>query len=159
MTERRGQLYHSSVEGDAISSRLCLTILFTTAAATLAALRKANELADGLESEILVLAPRVIPYPLPLEPYPLPLDPLPIGRPQSCLDFRLKQFHDCCAREATEAQIEIRLCRDVRDCLLRSLPVHSLVLIGARRGWWPFGSFGRWSRALKRAGHEVIFVH
>ena len=108
-----------------ISSGLSLTVVFTTVPETLAALRRAAVLARELGARIQIFVPYVVPYPLPLE------------HPQADPNFKVRQFRTLCEQEPIETRIDIELCRDASECLLRELAPHSVVLIGAERRW-PF---------------------
>ena len=124
---------------------LPLTVVYTTAEATLAALRYAGELAAQLGARIRVLMIQAVPYALPLD------------RPQVDPNFRIRQFLTRSENEWVDTRIDALLCRDVQACLLEALKPRSLVLIGAHRRRW-FAREKRWERTLKRAGHHVIIV-
>lgn len=122
-----------------------VAVVFTSAAATIAALRKAGALADQLGARISLVVPQVVPYPLPLETPPV-----------------LREFSDCRFREiATESLIEtsvrIYLCRDALETVKSVLAPRSLVVMGGSRRWWPTRE-RRWARSLRRSGHEVVFT-
>ena len=125
---------------------LHITVLFTTVPDTLAALRRAVSLAAELDAAIRILVAEAVPYPLPLD------------APRVNPAFRLRQFHALWQDEQIETQIDIRLCRDTRECIHNALPPHSLVLIGKRKSWRPFTREKRLIRSLKRAGHDVVSV-
>ena len=55
---------------DRTQARIGIVVVFTNVESTLTALRKAGELAGSLGSGITLLAPQVVPYPLPLESPP-----------------------------------------------------------------------------------------
>lgn len=127
------------------SSRLLLTVVFTTVPATLAALRKAAVLAHELGAWIRILVPYVVPYPLPLD------------RPQIDPNFRIRLFRTLCEQEQIETRIEIKLCRDARECLVQELAPQSVVLIGHERGGLLNGPL-RLAKSLQRRGHHVLLI-
>jgi len=145
--KRQGASYDSPRDraGDHAVS-LPLTVLFTSVADTLNALREAAHLAYQLGTRIQILVAYVVPY------------PLPIDKPRVDPAFRLKQFRTVCEHEAVETRLDIRLCRDARKCIHDALRPHSLIVIGGRQGWWPLTYEKRLARNLTRAGHQVVFV-
>src|SRR5260370_449279 len=60
---------------DESEHRLEVAVVFTSAAPTIAALRKAGALADRLNARITLVVPQIVPYPLPLESSPVLLSP------------------------------------------------------------------------------------
>src|SRR3954471_1266373 len=92
---------HESVEGAGenaaiadLSEPLSVTVLFTTVADTLEALREAGRLAHQLKARIRVLVPSVVPYPLDIN-HPR-VDPL----------FRLRHFRTLCQNESVETFLD-----------------------------------------------------
>ena len=55
-------------------SKLNIVVVFTSAAATSAALKKAGALAESLNARITLIVPQIVPYPLPLTSPPVLLD-------------------------------------------------------------------------------------
>ena len=154
MTKDRRQQYDDSVgvshkqppvHAAESSSGLFLTVLFTTVPETLAALRRAAVLASELAARIRIFVPYVVPHPLPLE------------CPQADPNFRVRQFRTLCEQEPIETRIDIKLCRDVRECLLQELAPRSLVIIGVKRRW-PFRGPVRLAKSLQDGGHHVLFA-
>jgi hypothetical protein len=128
------------------SQVLSLTVLFTTVPGTLAALRKAARLAHQLGARIQILVACVVPY------------PLPIDKPGVDPEFRLRKFRTFCEQESIETRIDVRLCRDARQCIHASVRPHSLILMGGRQSWWPLTSEKCLARSLKSVGYHVVFV-
>ena len=135
-----------SQAGPAAPAKLLVNVVFTTIEGTLKALRHAGSMARELDAVVRVLAPEPVPYPLPLtQP---PVDPA----------FRLRQFRLLSCSGAVELQIELRLCRDIRQCLKDALPEGSLVVIGGKRGrLWPSRE-ARLAQTLRGWDNEVMFV-
>ena len=133
------------MEAGESSSGLFLTVVFTTTPETLAALRRAAVLAHELGARIRIFVPYVVPYPLPLK------------CPQADPNFKVRRFRTLCEQEAIETRIDIKLCRDARECLLRELGPRSIVLIGVERRW-PFSGPLRLAKSLQGSGHHVLVV-
>ena len=126
--------------------RLRIHVLFTNSRDTRVALRAAVEMSSQLESEIALIVPQIVPFPLPLENPPVPLE------------FASDRIRSLAENTPAELQGYIYLCRNPVDTLIRELPSRSLVVIGARTNW-PFGKSKRLARALRRNGHEVILAN
>ena len=111
-----------------------VVVLHTTVPETLAALKTAARLADGLAARIRLLVIQVVPYPLPLD------------RPPIALPFTQRRFQTLAEGVSIETNVDIHLVRD-RDLALGSLlEPHSTIVTGGKR-----------LKALERAGHEVIY--
>jgi len=127
------------------SPRLNIAVVFTSVTPTLAALRRAGELAARLSASITLLAPQVVPFPLPLTSPPV------------LLDFSEKRFLTIASESKVETMVRIYLCRDKWETLRTALSPHSLVVVGGRKRFWPT-SEQRLAKRLRKAGHEVIFA-
>ncbi len=125
---------------------LSLTVLFTTVPGTLSAFREAARWAHQLGACIRVLVAQVVPY------------PLPIDKPRVDPEFRLRRFRAFCEQSPVETRIEIRLCREARQCIQDALLPHSLIVIGNRRSRWPWTYEKQLGRNLQKVGHQVILV-
>jgi hypothetical protein len=126
-------------------AELQVTVVSTAIPATLAALRRAGELAHELGAHIRIVVPQVVPYPLPLD------------RPPVAPDFTARHFRTLCFDGAVETTIEVRLCRDAFDAVAQDLAPESLVIIGGQKRWW-FTEEHRLARKLTLAGHHVLVV-
>jgi len=122
-----------------------VTVVFTSVAATIAALRRAGALAHRLHARIKLVAPQVVPFPLPLESPPV------------LVDFNERRFRVIASESRVETSVQIYLCRDRFETLKYVLAPHSLVVIGGRKRWWRTRE-ERLARRVRRAGHEVIFT-
>jgi hypothetical protein len=132
-----------SVAGQS-KTRFSISVVFTSVEATLAALRKAGELAARLHARIVLLVPQIVPYPLPLTSPPI------------LLDFNERRFRLIAQESPVETSVRLYLCRDRRDMLKGALPPQSIVVLAGPKRWWPTAE-SRLARALRREGHEVIF--
>lgn len=130
---------------DESEHRLEIAVVFTSATPTAAALKKAGVLADRLSARINLVVPQIVPYPLPLESPPV------------LIEFGEHRFRDIVQESKVETTVQIYLCRDRLETLKSVLTLHSLVVIGGRKRWWPTQEKSL-ARKLRRAGHEVIFT-
>jgi len=127
------------------SAELSFYVVFTTPRETLAALREATALAQGLNARITVLAASEVTFPLPLYEPPVPVQ------------FMEDRMRTLVESSETDASVEVHLCRDRREAVLRALPPASLVVMGGRKRWWAGGARAL-AKSLARDGHKVIFV-
>ena len=130
---------------DGADHRLNISVVFTSVESTLMALKEAGCLASSLGARITLLAPQLVPYPLPLESPPVPVE------------FNERRFRVITGKSPVETSVHIYLCRD-RFQMLRSVlaPGSILILGGRTRRWWPTRDEAL-ARKLRRAGFEVIF--
>ena len=130
------------------SKELEVSVIFTDAPGTLAALRAAGTLADGLGTRIKLVVPLAVPYAFPLDRPPVPVA------------FTEKLLLDLACRAVQaflETAICLYLCRDRLQTLLEVLEPHSLVVIGGRKHWWPTAET-RLAQALRSKGHQGVFI-
>lgn len=135
--ERAGQAWEDQ--------ELEVNVIFTTIPGTLAALRLAGQYARDLRCRISILATQIVPYPLPLE------------RPPVAPEFTTRCYRTLAADQRIETRVQVYLCRDSQQALLRALKPNSLVVIGGRKRWWPTREQAL-ARILRSHGHQVIFV-
>src|SRR5262245_41801148 len=107
------------------TSRLNIVVIFTSVEATIAAIKTAGRLAEHLDGRITLLAPLVVPYPLPLTRPPVPLN------------VQEKRFQEIAKESPVDIQVRLYLCRDPLETLRMVLGPHSLVIVGGRKHWWP----------------------
>jgi hypothetical protein len=120
-------------------------VVFTDAPGTLAALQKADQLAQNLEAHIGLLVPLEVPYALPLTNPPVPVE------------FLEGQIRDLAGTVGLEVAAHIYLCRDKRRTLASLLKPHSVIVVGGKKRWWPT-SAQKLAGALGKDGHHVIFA-
>ena len=126
-------------------SRLEIVVIFTSVNATIAALKKAGVLAERLGARATLVVPQVVPYALPLTSPPV------------LLDFQEKRFREIAKESPVDIRVHIYLCRDTLETLKLVLKSRSLIVVGARRRFWPTREKSL-ARKLRRLGHEVIFT-
>ncbi|MEO8370214.1 MAG: hypothetical protein ABI806_13525 [Candidatus Solibacter sp.] len=124
---------------------LNISVVFTTVAATLEALRHAGDLASRLSGHITLVVPQIVPYPLPLTSPPI------------LIDWNERRFHVMASESPVETKVMLYLCRDRIETLMRVLTPRSLIVMGGRKRWWPTAET-LLARRLRNAGHEVIFT-
>jgi hypothetical protein len=127
------------------SHDLCITVVFTSVAGTLAALKQAGALANSLGARMTLLVAQTVPYPLPLESPPV------------LLEFSEKRFRVIAAESPVETTLKIYLCRDRLDTILSVLKPGSIIVVGGRKRWWPTRD-ELLARSLRRAGYEAVFT-
>ena len=125
--------------------KLEVNVIFTTTQGTLAALRLAGQYARDLRGRISILVTQVVPYPLPLE------------NPPVAPEFTTQRYRTLAADQRIETRVEVYLCRDRRQVLLRALKPNSLVVIGGRKRWWPNREQAL-AKILRSHGHQVVLV-
>jgi len=130
--------------GQEEDARLDIVVIFTSASATIAALKKAGSLAESLGLKITLVVPQIVPFPLPLTSPPV------------LLDFQEKRFRELAMESPVDVRVQIFLCRDALETLKRVLTPRSVVIVGGRRRWWPTKET-RLARQLRR-DHDVIFT-
>ena len=123
--------------------KLNVSVVFTSADATLAALKEAGDLARSLGGHITLIVPQIVPYPLPLTSPPV------------SADFHERRLRVIASGCRVEARVCIYLCRDPLETLRSVLKPHSVVVVGSRKRWWPTAE-KRLAAKLRSAGHEVI---
>lgn len=124
-----------------------VNVIFSTARGTQAALKAAQELAQDLNAQVLLLVPQVVPRQFPLSSPPVSI---------AFTERRTLALAKACQKDA-DIHVKILLCVDKRECLLNVLQPRSLVLIGGRKRWWPAPE-QKLARTLLNHGHRVIFV-
>ena len=122
-----------------------VNVIFTSASATVTAMRQAARLASDLGASVRVLAPQVVSFATDLE------------HPPVNTDFLAQRYRAIAAEAGVDANVQIVLCRDALDALRMILKPGSLVVLGGSRHWWPARE-RKLARALEAAGHQVLFV-
>jgi hypothetical protein len=125
------------------SSKLNISVVFTTVGATLAALKEAGNLANALGGRITLIVPHVVPYPLPLTSPPI------------LVDFNERRLRVIASNARVETRISIYLCREPMETLRSVLKPNSLVVVGTRKRWWPTAEKCV-AKKLRRLGYEVV---
>jgi len=125
--------------------RLNISVVFTSVESTLAALKEAGTLARSLGARITLLVPQVVRYPLQLE------------NPPVSVEFSKERLREIASQSPVETSVHIYLCRDRAQTLISALKRGSIVVLGGRKRWWWPTRDEALARALRRAGHEVIF--
>jgi hypothetical protein len=129
---------------------LDVNVIFTSAKATVAAMRQAAQLASDLGARVRVLAPQVVSFATDLE------------HPPVNTEFLAERYREIAAEAGVEAAIQIVLCRDILDALRMILRPNSVVVVGGSKRWWMKWGWptreSKLARALEAAGHQVLFV-
>jgi len=120
-------------------------VVFTSVEATLAALRKAGDLAGSLGARIALIVPLVVPYPLPLD------------NPAIQNEWNTNRFQELARQSPIETTVVIYLCRDRLQTLTAVLRSSSIVVVGCKKKPWSTPE-SRLARKLRTLGHEVILA-
>ena len=128
------------------SRPLEVNVLCTSMPATVKAIENAVELARGLNARLRLLVAQVVPYAVPLETPPV------------LVEFQEALFRDIAQGYGVETRVDIFLCRDAEETFSEHLPPRSVVVLGARKRWWPTRE-EHLARRLRRSGHEVVVVY
>jgi hypothetical protein len=129
------------------SPKIPVTVVFTSIEGTLAALNAAARLSKDLAAQVVVLATEVV----------------SIRYLYQGVADSLSFYQRLCEAMVKEARledvaIEVHLCRRQVDCLEAQLKPRSIVLIGARKCWWPWRE-RQLERALRARGFETLLIY
>lgn len=127
-----------------IGSGLEVAVVYTGVKPTLAALRRAAHLAQGLGARIRMVVPQIVPFPAPLD------------QPQVERGFVERKFGTIAEETAIETTVNICLCREWEDGVLQSVKPRSIVVLGPGERWWRTRRERRVARILRERGHQVI---
>jgi hypothetical protein len=122
-----------------------ITVIFTSAEATVAAIDRTAALLNGLKGRISLVAAQSVPYPLPLE------------SPSVLLDFIQRQLIEVASESPVETTVHLYLCRRRLETLASVLKPGSVAVLGGRGRWWPTRE-KRLARGLKQYGIQAILL-
>jgi hypothetical protein len=122
-----------------------VVVLHTNVTETLQALKAAAHLAQGLSARIRLLVLEIVPYPLPLD------------HPNVSTPFTQRRFRTLAANASVETNVDIHLVRDPDKSIESLLEPHSVIVMGARRSWWPT-AHRRVGKRLERLGHQIVYA-
>lgn len=135
---------HQPIDGQT-ERRLEVFVIFTDLPGTLAAIQRAEGLAEQLGAHLRLVMPYEVSYRLPLT------------KPPVSVEFLEGQMRDLAARTGMEVEAQVCLCRDKKSALGTLLPPNSLIVVGGKKRWWPTAA-QLLARAIRRDGHQVIFA-
>ena len=138
-------IYQSGENPPNCNTDIVVHVIYTDLQGTLAALQSAETLARQLQGRITLLAAHSVPY------------GLPITRPPVSLEFARQRLVDLTQQGKLQTSIQIYICRDRTLCLMQALYSKSLVVLGAKRRWWPTRE-GKLVKRLESAGHHIVLV-
>jgi hypothetical protein len=122
-----------------------IVVIFTDRVRTKAALTAACRLGHGLDLPLTLLAPRVVPYPLPLECSPVPAT------------FIEREMTHLVKGLNAEITIHILLCRNRTEAVKNALGPESLVVIGTGNLGWRF-RYRNLVQLLRAEGLRLILI-
>lgn len=126
-----------------VPQSLEIVVVHTKTRGTLQALKAAGALAHNLHGRIRMIATQVVPYPLPL------------SAPHVSPRFASRQLSTMVDGAAIPTSIDLLICRDASEAVLKALAPSSIVVMGGLRTWY-FSAEKRLARLLTRKGHQVI---
>jgi hypothetical protein len=138
-------IYQSGENPTNSNTDIVVHVIYTDLQGALAALQSAETLARQLQGRITLLAAHSVPY------------GLPITRPPVSLEFARQRLVDLTQQGKLQTSIQIYICRDRTLCLMQALYSKSLVVLGAKRRWWPTRE-GKLVKRLESAGHHIVLV-
>jgi len=71
------------------------------------------------------------------------------------LEWSISRLRTLASAQSGDIDVDMRLCRDARNSILRALKPHSIVVIGHRKRLWPTSETSLAGR-LRSEGHEVV---
>lgn len=148
-TKLRGQSFTPELAEGTAAEPLEVNVIFTSPEATAAALKAAESFARELGAQIRLRAGLVVPVQLPLD------------QPLVSVEFLEKALQELVNRSepnGLEPTAHLYICRDWIDTLSEIVKPDSVVVIGARKRWWPT-SASRLARALRKNHNRVIVVN
>ena len=132
-----------SGRSETVPQSLEIVVIYTKTRGTLQALKAAAALAHNLHGRIRMVATHVVPYPLPL------------STPHVSPCFASRQLSTMVDGAAIPTSIDLLICRDASEAVLKALAPSSIVVMGGLRRWY-FSAEKRLARLLTRKGHQVI---
>ena len=127
---------------------LDVVVPFTTPELTVAALRVADSLGDGLHTEIRLIRIQVVPYPLDLRRPPVPAE---------FMKQQLESLYRLAGQHNAQVQYDIRTARDLASALRDALKNSSFVVLATRRRPWRTRA-ERLATILREDGFNVLLV-
>ena len=128
--------------------RMRITVVFTSIAGTLAALKATARLARHLNAEIVLVVTEVVYF-----RYALDSPPVSPNFFATLCQALLEELHV----EIPPTEIEVYLCRDSAECLKRVLAPRSLVVMGAAKRRWNMRE-RRLAKTLRKFDHSVLLM-
>ncbi|PYT26447.1 MAG: hypothetical protein DMG57_21540 [Acidobacteria bacterium] len=119
---------------------------YTSPRLTRAALAMIGGLTRNLSARVTLFAVHIVPFPLPLD----------------CSDvtpgFLTRQLMGAAQEMGAPVNVELVLARDRDAGLKQIIPPGSLVVVAARKRWWPTAE-KKLAQSLLKAGYSVALVH
>jgi hypothetical protein len=127
-------------------SQKTIHVIATTFEGTRAALATAVPLARGSGAKLVVIVPRIVPYPADLD------------ASADATAFFAKRYRAAVEEQGGEARIEVCVCRGIDDVIAKLVATDSRIVIGGPAGRWLTSPEERFANRLSRLGRSVIFV-
>jgi hypothetical protein len=127
-------------------SQPTIRVFATTVEGTRAALATAVPLSKGSAAKLVLIVPRIVPYPLELD------------APCESTTFLVKQYTAAIERLGGRATIDVCMCRRLDDVVSRIVAAQSTVVVGGRVGRWLTSPEERFANRLSQHGVPVVFA-
>jgi putative OmpL-like beta-barrel porin-2 len=128
------------------ASQPTIHVIATTFEGTRAALATAVPLAKGSGAKLVVIVPRIVPY-------PAERDAL-----TDSSAFFARRYRAAIEDLGGEARIEVCMCRGIDDIVAKLVATESRIVIGGPAGRWFTSPEERLAHRLSQSGRAVIFV-
>jgi len=127
------------------AGELRVFVAHTSRKLTKASLSAVSALTRNLGARVTLLAVRIVPFSLPLD------------RPDVAPQFVGRELAALAREVDTPVDVQVAIARDLKVGMQLSLTPSSLVVVPARKRWWPTAEV-RLARSLARAGHSVAII-
>ena len=134
------------VQPDNTGQRLHLSVVATTDGGTSAALAAARDLGLGLDPQVVLFAPHVVPY---LQPLNHPANPVP---------FTADRYRKLVEAAGIDVLVQVCVCRPDAASLEALIPAGATVIVGGTRGRWLRTHAQRLAKRLAARGYHVMFI-
>jgi hypothetical protein len=132
-------------ESRARAGEFRVLVAHTSRELTKAALSAVSALTRNLGAHVTLLAVQIVPFPLPLD------------RPDVAPQFVERELAALAREIEVQVDVQVVIARDLETGLQQGLRTSSLVVVAARKRWWPNAEV-RLARSLARAGHSVALL-
>ena len=132
-------------ESSARAGEFRVFVAHTSRDLTKASLSAITALTRHLSARVTLLAVQIVPFPLPLD------------RPDVAPQFVERELAALAREVEVPVDVQVVIARDLDTGLHLGLTTSSLVVVAARKRWWPNAEV-RLARSLARAGHSVAVL-
>ncbi len=146
MTRRIQKTSTKHFETPLFGRALDVVVLYTSVELVKVALKRAEELAEGMDVRVRLVSMQIVPY------------PLPVDQPSVNLQQLKADLEDVSDRSGLEVHGDIVLARDIQTALRTALKQNSIVVLASHRRPWRTQEESLQKQCIK-AGHDVILCY